>query len=118
METKINIKQNSPYTLQIPENPSTGYEVVITYINPKIKILSNKYVQTSKMVGGGGLRILNLYFGNNVNPNEILNLITEYKRPWEHNKHNNNKHIYQFKVVGHKHRKNYMSLFDFFSKNK
>ena len=77
----VSVSQGNTITLQLPENPTTGYQWNLT-TTPGLDVTNDTYVPsdtTGRLVGSGGIHIWQISV-NNTGRQEISAI---YKRSWE-----------------------------------
>ena len=76
---EISVKIGGNFTIKLESNPSTGYSWHPIYDEEYVKLISNDFVQATKLMGSGGLeRFVFQAVKSGTSTIEML-----YKRAWE-----------------------------------
>lgn len=73
----IDVKAGTVVTVELPENPSTGYSWAYTLDARVGEVIADNFISSGDQLGSGGMRVLKLQIsGSGI-------LAMEYVRPWE-----------------------------------
>jgi inhibitor of cysteine peptidase len=76
---EISVTSGGDFTIKLESNPTTGYSWQPIYDDTYVKLISNDFVQATKLLGGGGLE---RFIFRAIKPGNS-NIEMLYKRAWE-----------------------------------
>jgi inhibitor of cysteine peptidase len=76
---KVSVTSGEDFTIKLESNPTTGYKWQPTYDDTYVKLISNDFMQATKLMGAGGLE--RFIFRAVKSGNTEIEML--YKRAWE-----------------------------------
>jgi inhibitor of cysteine peptidase len=75
----VSVRSGEDFTIKLESNPTTGYKWQPIYDDTYIKLISNEFIQATKLIGAGGLERFS--FRAVKSGNTYIEML--YKRVWE-----------------------------------